>query len=243
MNRRSLAYEAGEDDRTPLLRTVTCCVAYFTWIDKLLTQISDHVGESPEALAVTVASRISPFATLVSTVLSLRTRDEVTAIVTPRTIERASTPQMMASLSEKEIQELIYPTSFYRMKAGYLKEMSQQIIDQFNGQVPDTMEGLLSLKGIGRKSANLVLTLGFGKPGICVDTHVLRVGRRLSLHKGNNAKDAEMQLRSRLPSKWWIPINGVLIAFGRTQCTPVLPKCSSCPVSKWCHRIGVSKSR
>lgn len=212
-------------------------------MDRALQKLSKHVGQKPEALAVTVASKISPFASLVSTVLSLRTRDEVTAVVTPRTLGEASTPQEMASLSVAKIAELIYPTSFYRMKAQYLLDIAKSILTDHDGNVPDTMEGLLSLKGIGRKSANLILTLGFGKPGICVDTHVHRLSNRLGFVKTSSPLQTEMVLRAVLPKRWWIDVNGILMAFGRTHCKPVSPHCTTCPIMKTCPKEGVTLYR
>jgi endonuclease III len=212
-------------------------------IDGILQKISDHVGSAPDALAVTVAARSSPYATLVSTVLSLRTRDEVCAVVTPRLLARAPDPAALHALSQDTIQELIYPTSFYRMKAGHFKSIAQDLIEKFNGHVPDTREGLMSLKGIGRKSANLILTLGFGKSAICVDTHVHRISNRLGFVKTKNPLETELALEKVLPEKWWIDVNGALIAFGRSQCVPVSPKCSSCPIRDACPRDGVGISR
>jgi endonuclease-3 len=153
-------------------------------MSSILRRVSAFVGSSPDDLAVTKASRQSPYATLVSTILSLRNRDEVTQVVTPRLLDRAPTPERMLELSDDEIAQIIYPTSFYRRKAVAIRKASKQIFEKHGGQVPDTLEGvpdtlegLLSLFGIGRKSANLILTLGFGKPGICVDTHVFSISK------------------------------------------------------------------
>lgn len=214
------------------------------YMSDILSRIAQEVGSTPDDLAVTVASRTGDsFRVLVSTILSLRTRDEVTAVATPRLLQEAPSPQKMLGLSEERISELIYPTSFYRMKSRTLRGISQSLLDHHEGKVPDTIEGLLTLKGIGRKSANLILTLGFGKPGICVDTHVHRISNRLGFVKTNNPTETEFALRASLPEHWWIDINGTLIAFGRTICNPISPKCSSCCISGKCPKVGVSISR
>lgn len=209
-----------------------------------LADISKFVGGEPDGLAVTVAARDrDAFAVLVATILSLRTRDEVTQVAVPALMDEAPTPQMMWDLPEARIAELIYPTSFYRMKAGHIRSSSRTIIDDFNGAVPDTIDGLLKLKGVGRKSANLIYNLAFGKPGVCVDTHVHRISNRLGWIQTHTPEESEKALEQALPEDSWIPVNGVLIAFGRRQCTPVSPKCSTCPISKDCPRVGVGKTR
>jgi endonuclease-3 len=209
----------------------------------ILSTISQFVGKSPDELAVTKAARQGPYATLVSTLLSLRCKDEVTQIVTPRLLLVAPTPQKMLGLSDGEIAEIIYPTSFYNLKARAIRKASKQLVEEHGGQVPDTLESLMTLYGVGRKCANLILTLGFGKPGVCVDTHVHRISNRLGFVKTKKPAETEQALRATLDKRWWIDINGVLIAFGRLHCTPVSPKCSSCPVRKQCRRVGVTKSR
>lgn len=211
---------------------------------EILERISAFVGDTPEDLAVTVAARTrDPFAVLVATLVSLRTKDEVTAIVAPRILALAPTPEKMLTVSEEEIAKALYPSSFYRIKSGHLREISQALIDRFNGQVPSNLDDLMSMTGIGRKSANLIITLAFNKPGICVDTHVDRLTNRIGFVQTNSPKQTEFRLRETLPKDWWIPINGLLIAFGRQHCTPVFPKCSTCPIRKDCKRIGVVKSR
>jgi endonuclease-3 len=212
-------------------------------IADILQIIASFVGSTPDDLAVTRASKIGPYAILVSTILSTRTKDEVTQVATPQLLALAPTPKQMVLLPDETIARAIYPTSFHNMKAKMLKRVSQQLIDRHGGEVPDNLEELLLLYGLGRKCANLVLTLGFGKPGICVDTHVFSISNRMGFVKARTPHEAEEQLRDKLPAKWWIPINGVLIAFGRSICTPVSPKCSQCPVRSQCPRIGVTKSR
>ena len=211
--------------------------------EEALESISAFVGDAQDALAVTVASRLSPWATLLSTVASLRTRDETCAVVTPRLVAAAPGPRALDALTLQEVQDLLYPSSFYCAKAVHLKSIARTILDDFGGEVPETMEGLLTLKGIGRKSAALVLTLGFGKPAVCVDTHVHRLSNRLGFVKTETPAETERALMQVLPERWWIPQNGVLIAFGRSVCHPTSPKCSECPVAASCPRAGVTRSR
>ena len=213
-------------------------------ISRVLDKIRRFVGQDPDGLAVTKASRRhDPYAVLVSTILSLRARDETTQIVTPALLAEAPTPEALASLSQERVVHLIRQTSFRNTKARHLRGIAAEIVEKHSGVVPNTIEGLLSFKGIGRKSANLILTLGFGKQAICVDTHVHRLSNRLGFVSTGKPEETERALMTVLPKKWWIPINSVLIAFGRKICTPVSPKCSECPVEKSCPRIGVDKYR
>jgi endonuclease III len=184
-----------------------------------------------------------PYQVLVSTLLSLRTKDEVTSAASRRLLDRAETPEQMLRLKSAEIRRLIYPVGFYKRKADTLLQVSKILMDMYSGHVPDDLEELLRLPGVGRKTANLVLTLGFGKPGICVDTHVHRISNRLGYVRTKSPDETETVLREKLSKAWWIPINDILVAFGQGLCRPVSPWCSRCPVSKWCERIGVSHYR
>lgn len=213
-------------------------------MDRILTELSEFVGSKPDALAVTVESRTGdPWRVLVSTVLSLRCRDEVTAVVTKKLLEEAPTPKEMISLSQDRVLELIYSISFNKTKAYKLHIIACTLLEKFGGKVPDNFEDLISIYGIGRKCANLILTHGFGQKAICVDTHVHRLSNRLSFVRTKTPAETEDALRKSLPIKWWIDVNGILIEFGRTHCTPVLPKCSTCPIMSMCERIGVEKNR
>ncbi|WP_394822408.1 endonuclease III domain-containing protein [Pendulispora albinea] len=195
-------------------------------------------------LAVTrVSLDGDPFAVLVSTIISLRTRDEVTDMVTPRLLAEAPDAKTMGETSPERIAELIYPAGFYRTKARTLRDLARTLLDEHGGEVPDTLEGLLALRGVGRKTANLVLTMGHRKPGICVDIHVHRISNRLGFVRTKTPDETERVLRERLPRRWWIPINDTLVSFGRLHCTPLSPHCSSCPVAGVCRRIGVGRSR
>lgn len=184
-----------------------------------------------------------PFRVLISCFLSLRTKDEVTEQASRRLLERASTPQQILSISVPQIRRLIYPVSFYRVKAQRLHQICQHLIGRFRGKVPDTLEELLTLPGVGRKTANLVLTVGFGKPGICVDVHVHRISNRLGYVCTRNPDETERVLRGKLPKRYWLEYNTLLVAFGQNLCRPVSPWCSRCPVRSHCRRVGVTSSR
>lgn len=193
-----------------------------------------------------------PFRLLVGCIISLRTKDEVTGPAIDRLFAKASSPGAMAELSPEVIAKAIYPAGFYNNKAKQIKTIAQQIMSE-GGVVPDTIDELLKFKGVGRKTANLVVTLGFQKPGICVDTHVARITQRLGFVPPKTVTDegevlfsspdnVEIVLRSKLPEKWWIPINDLLVSWGQEICKPTSPHCSRCPV-KLCQKVGVTKSR
>jgi len=184
-----------------------------------------------------------PFALLISTLLSLRTKDEVTAEATTRLFRLAATPEEMLDLSEKEIIEAIYPVGFYRNKARTIHEACRVLIERFGSRVPDTIEELLTIQGVGRKTANLVVGLGYGKPSICVDTHVHRISNRLGYVRTKTPNETESALREKLPPRYWIPVNTLMVAFGRKTCRPVSPLCSACPIRPFCDREGVTVSR
>ena len=184
-----------------------------------------------------------PFVILISTLLSLRTKDEVTAEATDRLFALASTPEEMLKVPQARIARTIYPVGFYRVKAKTIHHACRELIDRFDSKVPDNLDDLLSIKGVGRKTANLVITLAYGKDGICVDTHVHRISNRLGYVKTKTPDETEMALRDKLPRKHWIIYNTLLVAFGRKTCKPVSPLCSSCPIKQYCARIGVTVSR
>jgi endonuclease-3 len=185
----------------------------------------------------------NPFEILISTLLSLRTKDEVTAAATERLFALASTPEEMLRLSEEEIQKAIYPVGFYRNKAGTILQVCRELIARFHSLVPETLEELLTLKGVGRKTANLVVSLGFNGAGLCVDTHVHRISNRLGYVRTKTPEETEFALREKLPVKYWSRYNTLLVAFGRNTCRPVSPLCSDCPVAAHCDRVNVKKSR
>ncbi len=184
-----------------------------------------------------------PFEILISTLLSLRTKDEVTAVATERLFSLASTPAEMLRLSEAEIQRAIYPVGFYRNKAETIRHVCRELIERFQSRVPDSIEELLTLKGVGRKTANLVVSLGFSGAGLCVDTHVHRISNRIGYVRTKNPEETEFALRAKLPPEHWSRYNTLLVAFGRNTCRPVSPLCSHCPMETYCDRVGVTKSR
>ncbi|MBI4377331.1 MAG: endonuclease III [Elusimicrobia bacterium] len=184
-----------------------------------------------------------PFLVLSSCMLSLRTRDTVTIAASKRLFKLARTPRTLASLSIPRLEKAIYPVSFYRVKARTLKRMSHDIIERCGGRVPDSLEELLTLKGVGRKTANLVLTLGFRKPGICVDTHVHRISNRLGYIRTEHPDESEMALRRKLPKPYWMIYNDLLVPYGQNLCQPVSPWCTRCRLDRYCERKGVVHSR
>jgi endonuclease-3 len=188
-------------------------------------------------------NQCDPFVILISTLLSLRTKDEVTAVATDRLFALATTPEEMLRVPLEEIAKTIYPVGFYRVKARTIHSACRDLIKRFNSKVPDDLDELLSIKGVGRKTANLVVSLAYGKEGICVDTHVHRISNRLGYVKTKTPDETEFALRAKLPKRHWIIYNTVMVAFGRKTCKPVSPLCSKCPVFKYCDRVGVGLSR
>ncbi len=184
-----------------------------------------------------------PFRTLISCILSLRTQDKTTREASMRLFEHADNPRDMLDLSEEQIRESIYPVGFYRRKAEVIREISRDLIDRFDGKVPNELDDLLTLKGVGRKTANLVVTVGFHKPGICVDTHVHRISNRWGYVKTKAPDETEMALRKKLPEEYWIEFNDLLVPFGQNICLPLSPFCSKCPIFSFCPKVGVKRSR
>jgi endonuclease III len=200
-------------------------------------------GWNAPVMALEAAEHGDPFRVLIGCILSLRTRDETTAIAAPRLFAEASTPQTMIALGEDAIARLIYPVGFYRTKAGAIVGICRELIARFGGLVPDSIDALLTLKGVGRKTANLVVTQAYGKPGICVDTHVHRISNRWGLVGTRTPEETEAALRVALPRRYWIEYNTLLVAFGQTICQPLSPWCSRCPAAPLCPRQGVSRTR
>ena len=184
-----------------------------------------------------------PFKVLVATLISLRTKDEVTGPASRRLFAKAPTPEATLALTEDAIARLIYPAGFYRVKAKTIQALCQRLLDEFDGRVPNDLDTLLSFNGVGRKTANLTLTEGFGLPGICVDIHVHRICNRWGYLRTKTPDATEMRLRKKLPQEWWIAINQLLVAFGRNICRPVSPHCSTCMVADVCRQVGVTIRR
>jgi endonuclease III len=184
-----------------------------------------------------------PFAVLISTMLSLRTKDDTTAAATARLFALAATPDAMLRLSADSIARAIFPVGFYRTKAVHILETCGMLVERFGGAVPSDLDVLVTLPGVGRKTANLVLTRGFGLQGICVDTHVHRISNRWGYIRTKTPLQSEMALRRRLPPEHWIEYNDLLVAFGQNCCTPLSPHCSTCVLTAFCPRIGVRRAR
>ncbi len=184
-----------------------------------------------------------PFLTLISCLLSLRTTDATTSAASERLFKLARTPRELFALPVETIERAIYPVSFYRNKARGIRALSQTLLDRYGGRVPDSLDELLTLKGVGRKTANLVVTLAFRKPGICVDTHVHRITNLWGYVRTRTPDETEMALRRILPKRHWIEINDILVAYGQHVCRPTSPWCSRCPVERACAKVGVTRSR
>ena len=215
-----------------------------TQIAEVIKLLKVAMRDLPDPSVTLVGKKYkSPFLVLISCLLSLRTRDETTLPASERLFARADTMEGMLKIPIGEIQKLIYPVGFYKTKALRIHEICDSLIHQFKGQVPDDLELLLTLKGVGRKTANLVLTEGFGKPGICVDTHVHRISNRLGYIKTKTPDETEFALRKKLPQQYWIEYNALLVTWGQNVCKPISPICSTCPVKSICQRVKVGISR
>jgi endonuclease-3 len=199
-------------------------------------------GEAPVVTLIAVSTG-DPFQVLTSCILSLRTQDGTTAKAAGRLFAFAPDAPSLARASVKKVEKAIYPVGFYRTKAPQLVTIAKRIVDEFDGRVPDEIDTLLQFKGVGRKTANLVVTAGYGKPGICVDTHVHRISNRWGYVDTPLPDKTEIALREKLPKRYWLRYNDLLVSFGQTVCNPVSPKCSSCTLADWCPRVGVEKSR
>ena len=194
-------------------------------------------------VTVVAESSKSPFHVLISCILSLRTQDATTAQASRRLFALAGTPAKMLTLPTKKIEKAIYPVGFYRTKARNIRDICRALVEKYSGKVPDEIDELLELKGVGRKTANLVVTLGYRKPGICVDTHVHRISNRWGYVRTKTPKETEFALREKLPQQYWIEYNDLLVSFGQQLCRPISPICSQCPVERYCDKAGVTVHR
>ena len=185
----------------------------------------------------------NPYLVLIACILSLRTNDKTTYPATLRMLELAKTPQEMMNVKVEDLAKAIYPVGFYQNKAGQIIELSKILVEKYNGKVPDSIDELCKFRGVGRKTANLVMTLGFGVPAICVDVHVHRIFNRLGYIKTKNPEETEFALREKLPIKYWIPINTLLVTHGQNVCKPVNPKCDICPIAKYCQKVDVKNKK
>jgi len=213
-------------------------------IGKILGILRKETAEwDVPVVTLTAVSSKSPFRVLISTVLSLRTKDETTAEASARLFQEASTPRTVLGLGEEKVRNLICPVGFYRVKARNIIGICKKLIDEYEGRVPDSIDELLKFRGVGRKTANLVLSLGYGKPAICVDIHVHRISNRWGYVRTKNPYETEIALMEKLPRKHWIEYNSLLVALGQQICRPLSPLCSRCPVSIYCPKTGVARSR
>jgi endonuclease III len=184
-----------------------------------------------------------PYLILISCLLSLRAKDTVTYPVSKKLFQYAKTPEEMVVLSRSELETIVYPLGFYKVKAQRVQEVSQELLSRFHGKVPSTEDELLSLKGVGRKTANLVLGAAFGVPSLCVDTHVHRIANRLGWIATKTAHETEIELKKVVPKKYWNEVNTLLVLWGQNICVPLSPRCSVCVLSPLCPKIGVTRSR
>lgn len=213
-------------------------------IDTVIGNIREQMKGLPDPSVTLVGKRWkSPFLVLISCIMSLRTKDETTLPASERLFKLADTPESMIKLTASQIEKAIYPVGFYKTKAQTILGICKDIIEKFDHKVPDDLDTLLTMKGVGRKTANLVLTEGFNIPAMCVDTHVHRISNRFGYVETKNPEETEWALRKQLPKKHWMDYNALLVTWGQNVCKPVSPLCSQCSVSRYCARIGVTTSR
>ena len=213
---------------------------------KSVARVMRAIGRSIEGMDLPAVEKISesqsenPFQILIATLLSSRTQDATTHAASTRLFARARTPRTLARVPVREIEQLIYPVGFYRNKARHVKACSEKLVADFGGQVPSTMEDLVTLPGVGRKTANLVLIVGFKSlRNICVDVHVHRISNRLGWVRAAHPEETEQALYRAIPARWWPVINLYLVTWGQNVCRPVRPRCGDCPISRDCQKIGL----
>jgi endonuclease III len=216
--------------------------------NRTIATVMQTLREAAPSWSAPVVSQMAslsrdPYQVLIACLLSLRTKDETTGPAARRLFALADTPEKMLTLTPAQIERAIYPVGFYKTKAQTVFEISRVLVEKYGGRVPDEIDELLLLKGVGRKTANLVVTQGFQKPGICVDTHVHRISNRWGYVQSKAPEETEMALRAKLPPRYWIEINDLLVALGQTICHPTSPKCSLCPIGRYCAKVGVVRSR
>jgi len=199
--------------------------------------------EEPVVGVVARESNRDPFRILISCLLSLRTKDKTTREASARLFSLAHQPDTMLTLPLQKVERAIYPVGFYRTKAKSIHAICRRLLDVYGGIVPDSIEELVTLSGVGRKTANLVVTVGYGKPGICVDIHVHRISNRWGYVRTKTPEETEQALRKKLPSSYWMTFNDLLVPYGQNLCQPVSPFCSKCKLRDCCDRVGVTQSR
>lgn len=206
-------------------------------------KVIEAKGQILPSVSIIAEREHDPFRVLIATLISLRTKDEVTLAASQRLFALAGDPHAMACLSEQAIQEAIYPAGFYKTKAKNIRLISLRLIEQYEGRVPDTQHELLALPGVGIKTANLTLNLGYQIDAICVDCHVHQIANRLGWVHTKTPEQTELALQEVMPRRFWIPLNELLVRYGQLICTPVSPFCSKCPQAQRCPKIGVGRSR
>ena len=217
--------------------------AYFDRIFALFQEALKKKKRNLPSVSLIALKMNTPYTVLISTLISLRTKDDVTLAASERLFSLADNPEKMLSLSEEEIEKAIYPAGFYKRKAQNIKEISKTLIEKYNGKVPSTQEELLALPGVGIKTANLTLNLGFNIDAICVDCHVHQIANRIGWIDTKTPEESVDALESIMPRRFWIPLNELLVAYGQNVCLSISPLCSECPICKECPKKGLKYSR
>ena len=217
--------------------------AYFDGIFSAFRQVLADMGKVLPAVSLVAVQKQDPFSVLISTVISLRTKDDVTLKASRRLLAEAPDPEAMLRLSEERIAQLIFPAGFYKRKATQIHQISAILVDEYGGKVPADADLLMKLPGVGIKTANLTLNLGFGIDAICVDCHVHQISNRLGWIDTRTPEESEKALQPIMPRRFWIPLNELLVSYGQEVCTSVSPKCSMCPENGRCPKIGVTRTR
>jgi endonuclease-3 len=212
-------------------------------IDTIIAILKHETRKYVVPIVTEISKSRSPFKVLISCLLSLRTKDATTRDASERLFKLADSPGRMINLEVLQIEKTIYPVGFYKTKAKRIKEICATLLNHYNGKVPDEIDELLKLKGVGRKTANLVVTLGYEKPGICVDTHVHRISNRLGYVKTKTPEQTETALRKKLPPRYWLTFNDLLVTHGQNICAPISPWCSKCKIADFCKKVGVDRHR
>lgn len=216
---------------------------YFDGIFTSFRQVLSDMGKVLPAVSLVAVELQDPFSVLISTVISLRTKDDVTLKASRRLLDKAPDAFAMLRLSEEEIASLIFPAGFYKRKAIQIKNIAKTLVEQYGGKVPADADLLMKLPGVGIKTANLTLNLGFGIDAICVDCHVHQISNRLGWISTKTPEESEKVLQTIMPKRFWIPLNELLVSYGQEVCTSVSPKCSLCPENATCPKINVSRAR
>ena len=217
--------------------------AYFDRIFSEFRQVLASLGKVLPAVSLVAVQKQDPFSVLISTVISLRTKDDVTLNASRRLLAEAPDPRSMLQLSEDRIADLIFPAGFYRRTAMQIRQISEILVSEYDGKVPSDAGLLMQLPGVGIKTANLTLNLGFGIDAICVDCHVHQISNRLGWIETKTPEESEKALQPVMPRRFWMPLNELLVSYGQEVCTSVSPKCSMCPENRSCPKVGVTRSR